>query len=77
MATSRSWSSAKPTAKPSHQPRGVLRCRTIWLIWSVRLPKVVPGRDQPIVLGLARVLDQGLSHGPLPWPLPASPGSGS
>src|SRR5260221_14626757 len=43
MASSSSCRSAKPTANPNHQPRGVLRCRTIWLIWAVRLPKVWPG----------------------------------
>src|SRR6266568_7439593 len=42
-ATSRSWRRAKPAAKPSHHPRGVLRWRTMVLILSVTVPKVWPG----------------------------------
>src|SRR5262245_23615321 len=33
----------KASAKPSHQPRGVLRCRTIFEIESVTLAKSWPG----------------------------------
>ena len=39
MATSRSCSTQKAMAKPIHQPRGVLRCRTISLMRSVMVPR--------------------------------------
>src|SRR5262245_8796867 len=41
-ATSR-FSSRKPIPKPTHQPSGVRRLRTIWLILSVTVPKSWPG----------------------------------
>ena len=43
IATSRPWRSAKPMAKPTNQPHGVFRWRTMLLIFSVTEAKSWPG----------------------------------